>query len=112
MERGHPITIGVPFLDQSVSGLGDPLPLVRIAEARYRIAEIGEIRVESDIVLVRPQNVIVPTAQQDLARCGSRGVEVTGGDAFGIDGAARAAGKEASFDICELYVPLVERLVP
>src|ERR1700724_1825942 len=112
MKRSHPIKISVPFLDQSVSGLGNASPLVRIAEARYRIAEIGEIRVESDIVLVRPQNVIVPTAQQDLARSGSRGVEVTGGDAFGIDGAARAAGKEAAFDICETHLPLIECLVP
>ena len=59
MERGYPITIGVALLDQSVSGFGDPLPLVRIAEARYRLAAIGEIRVESDVVLVRGQNIIV-----------------------------------------------------
>ena len=112
MERGHPITIDVPFLDQSVSGLGDPSPLGRIAEARYRIAEIGEVRVESDIVLVGGQNVIVPAPQQNLAGSGPGGIEVTGGDAFGIDRAARAVGKEAGFDICETHLPLVECLVP
>src|ERR1700730_5106746 len=112
MERGHPITISVPFLDQSVSGLGNAPPLVRIAEARYRIAEIGEIRVESDVVLVRGQNVIVPAAQQNLAGPGSRSIEVTGGDAFGVDRAARAAGKETAFDSCETHLPLIECLVP
>jgi hypothetical protein len=112
MERGHPITIGVPFIDQSASGLGDPSPLGRIAEARYRITEIGEVRVESDIVLVRGQDVIVSTPQQDLAGSGSRGIEVTGGDAFGIDRAARAASKEAGFDVCETHLPLIECLVP
>src|SRR5436305_13973283 len=108
MERGHPITIGVPFLDQSVSSLSHPSPLARISEPRYRIADIGEVGVESDIVLVRLQNVIVSASQQDLAGSGSRGVEVTGGDAFGIDRAAWPAGKEPGFDIPEAPLPFVE----
>jgi hypothetical protein len=41
MDRGDPVPIGVTFLDQSVSGLGDPSPLDRIAKARYHLAAIG-----------------------------------------------------------------------
>ena len=112
MQRSNSITIGMPFLDQSVSGLGDPPPLVRIAKTRYRVAEIAEVRVESDVVRVRGQDVIVPAPQQDLAGSGSRGVEVTGRDAFCIDRAAWAAGKEAGFDVCETHLALFECLVP
>ena len=82
MDCGDPITIGMPFRDQSVSGLGDPSPLGRIAKARYHLAAIGEIGVERDIVLIRSQDVIVSTPQQDLAGSGSRRVKVTGGDTF------------------------------
>ena len=53
MDRCYPITIGVPFLDQSVSGLSHPSPLARIAEPRHRIADIGEVGVESDVMLAR-----------------------------------------------------------
>src|ERR1700730_5865745 len=108
MERCHPVTVGVPFIDQGVSGVSDPPPLGRVAETRYHFADIGEIRVETDVVLVSRQNVVVSAPYQDLAGAGSRGVEVAGGDAFGIGGAAWAVRKKAGLDFCETHRAAVE----
>src|SRR5437764_106073 len=112
VERREPITIGVPFRHQRVSGLGDPPALLKIEEARDRFAAIAQVRVEWDVVLIRHENVIVPAADQDLAGASTGSVEVAGGDAFGINRAALAAGKKASLEVGEAHLAIIERLVP
>ena len=62
MQCRDPVTIGVSFVDDSVGGIGDTPPLGRISETRYRVAGIGEIRVEGDVMLVCRQNIVVAAA--------------------------------------------------
>src|SRR5215472_8949378 len=105
------VPVGMPFICQGVSGTGDPPPLDRVSEPRDRLIDVGEIRVERDVVLIRRQNIVVSPAQQDLTRPRPRSVEMAGGNAFGIDRTARSTGKKACLDLIETCLAVIRCLM-
>src|SRR5215831_13041992 len=105
------VPVGMPFICQVVSGTGDPPPLDRVSEPRDRLIDVGEIRVERDVVLIGRQNIVISPAQQDLTRPRPRSVEMAGGNAFGIDRTARSTGKKACLDLIETCLAVIKCLM-
>jgi len=111
MQRRGPMAVGMPLVYEGVSCPGNSPPLRWIAEPCDRFGDIGEISVESNVVLIGRQNAVVPTAQQDLACFRPCGIEMAGRNAFRINRAARAAGKEAGLDVLEAERSVIECFV-
>lgn len=111
MQGCDPVPVGVPFICQGVSSTGDPPPLDRVSEPRDRLIDVGEIRVERDVVLIRRQNIVISPAQQDLTRPRPRSVEMAGRNAFRIDRTARSAGKKARLDLVETCLAVIKCLM-
>ena len=55
-----PMTVSMPLVYQSVSGPGNLPPLRGISEPGNGVVDIGKISVESNVVLIGRQNIIVP----------------------------------------------------
>ena len=54
------MAVSMPLIYQGVSGPGNSLPLRGISEPGNRVVDIGKISVESNVVLIGRQNIIVP----------------------------------------------------
>src|SRR5438045_435043 len=102
----------MPIKDQCVGGIGYSLAFRWIAKAFDYLGGVRQILLERDVMFTSFENFVIAAAHQDLAGPGRCSLKMSGGDAFGIDGARRASGEETRLDLVERRIVFGQRLVP